>query len=103
MTSTYMYIVVSIDIQMCSNQKACLNNRKNKVQLIRLVGNTFEQKHINCSRNACYSDSLMCDVAIYRVRPNQRVVLVGNNTDLLVILTDSETDDMNIYNYAISF
>ena len=89
-------IVVRRDTQVCVKQYAFLNNRTNKAQLIRLLRKTFEQKHIQCSQSAGDADSLICDVAVPRAHSDQSVVLVGDDTDLLVILTGSVTDDMNI-------
>jgi len=89
-------IVVSLDMPVAVKQKAFLNNRNNKAQLIRFLRNAFEQKHLTCFQSNGDADSLICDIAIASTRSNQPVVLVGNDTDLLVILISAVTDEVNL-------
>ena len=79
-------------------QKSFLNNRRNKTEFISLPQTQFHIAGIACSQSQGDADYLTASIAL-AIADNADipVVLVGTDTDLLVLLVANASIDQNIY------
>ena len=79
-------------------QNEFLNNRRNKTEFISLLQTKFHIAGIACSQSQCDADYLTASTAL-AIADNADipVVLVGMDTDLLVLLVANASIDQNIY------
>ena len=79
-------------------QKEFLNNRRNKTEFISLIETIFHIAGIACSQSQCDADYLTASTAL-AIADNAHipVVLVGTDTDLLILLVANASIDQYIY------
>lgn len=79
-------LAVSLNAPITVNQPTFLNNRKHKAQRIPFLEKAFEHTHFYRTDND--ADYSICQLTNTQTRP---VARVGNDTDLMIILTHSLT------------
>lgn len=90
-------IVFASNTPVTNNQYSVLANRTNKSWVIQQLKKRFISEGVACCQSPADADYLICNTALNFAESNARpVVLVGTDTDLLVMLVDRATTD-NIY------
>jgi len=81
-----------------TTQTSFFANRANKSRLIEMVRKQFEQNGISSKQAEADADSLITSTGLTLAKSEQRpVVIIGNDTDLLVILVSQITPEMSLY------
>ena len=76
-------------------QTSVVANGSNKSRLIQMLRKQFEQNNISSKQAEADADSLITSTALTLAKSEQRpIVVIGNDTDLLVILVSQVTQDM---------
>ena len=79
-------------------QNQFLGNRHNKARFIARLVATLDNAGISCSQSTGDADHLISSTALTAAHIMDRpVILVGNDTDLLVMLVDKAIPTMNIF------
>lgn len=91
-------IIFELDMKVSTSQSLFLNNRQNKARLITMLMVKMENSGVLCSQAPADADYLISNTALASATVQDRpVILVGNDTDLLVMLVDKATPTMDIY------
>ena len=89
-------ILFAMDMTVTCNQQSFLGNHRNKARLIFTLTDAFSDYGITCKQSQADADFLICNTAIKLAKgSDQQVILVGKDTDLLVMLIDRSCQ--NIY------
>ena len=77
------------------NQQSLLGNHRNKARLISTLTDAFSDHGITCKQSQADADFLICNTAIELAEgSDQPVILVGKDTDLLVMLIDRSCQNL---------
>lgn len=92
-------ILFDLDMKVTCSQESFLANKKNTTRLISYIMTSLSSKCIVCKQATGDADYLICNSATklaeeYEDRP---VVVVGNDTDLLVILIDRSLPNLHMH------
>jgi len=82
-----MEIIFNETMQCTVNQELFLANEKNKTRLIHMLSSKFEKSNITANQALDDIDTLIVNTAIDLSMTNEIVVIVGEDIDLLIILT----------------
>lgn len=86
------------EMKTVTTQASFLANRANKSRLIRMIRRKFEHHRINTKQAEADADSLIATTGLTLARSESKpVVVIGTDTDLLVILVSQVTPGMSMY------
>ncbi|KAL8625264.1 hypothetical protein ACOMHN_030022 [Nucella lapillus] len=91
-------ILFELDMSVTTHQNLFLANRRNKARLITKLMPKLESSDVTCSQSPADADYLISNTALTSANLLDRpVVLVGTDTDLLVMLVDKADPTMDVY------
>ena len=91
-------IILELDMTVYTPQNRFLANRRNNARFIRHVMTKLENVGVVCSQSPADADHMSSNTALTAAKLlDKPVVLVGNYTDLLVMLIDKQVFFMDIY------
>lgn len=95
--SCSMEIIFNETMQSTVNQEVFLANEQNKTRLIHMLSSKFEKSNITVNQALDDADTLIVNTAIDLSLTNETVILVGDDIDLLIILTGLAPTTNNIF------
>lgn len=90
-----MEIIFNKTMRSTVNQELFLANEKNKTRL--MLTNKFENSNITVNQALDDADTLIVNTAIDLSLKNETVVIIGEDIDLLIILTGLAPTTNNIF------
>ncbi|KAL8606327.1 hypothetical protein ACOMHN_050807 [Nucella lapillus] len=91
-------ILFELDMSVTTHQNLFLANHRNKARLITKLMPKLESSDVTCSQSPADADYLISNTALTSANLLDRpVVLVGTDTDLLVMLVDKADPTMDVY------
>ena len=95
--STSGDILFDQNMQTTTTQAAFLANNHNKERLIEMLSGLLNQAGIQVKQAQADADALIVSTALSLAAPGKPVVVVGTDTDLLVMLVTLATTNMDLY------
>ena len=91
-------VVFSPDTVVKTKQTDFLSNRSNKARLIKELMNQLNKNNVLCSQNRADADHMIAHTALHSAALLDRtIILVGNDTALLVMLIDKITPNTKLH------
>ena len=90
-------IMFDESMQTVTTQSAFLSNDGNKTRLISMLVQKFNDKFIKTRQAAADADRLIVETALSKTGYSQPVVVIGTDTDLLVMLISLAPPDCDMY------
>ena len=91
-------IVFELGMKTTTSKKAFLGNGKNKDRLIKKLMEKFEDKELTVKQSTADADWLIVSTAMEAAQThNILIVVVGTDTDLLVMMVAQASPDIDLY------
>ncbi|KAG0710803.1 hypothetical protein GWK47_022052 [Chionoecetes opilio] len=95
--STSSNILFDQNMQTTTSQAAFLANGPNKERLIQMLSDIMHQSGILVKQVMADADALIVSIALSLADSGKPVVVVGTDTDILVMLVAQATTNMDVY------
>ena len=90
-------IIFECDMKNTTTQKAVLANSKNKARLIDKLTTELQRAGVLMKQDPADADHLIVSTALTLAQTERKQVVVGTDTDLLVMFISQSSSDMDIH------